>query len=146
MFAFAEYPHTNAHVHYIKTNNRLPLQSVCVCSCLWYLQPYNVGYIPKITTTAKLTIFAVFVCVPCAVVDIWMMIYALSLPVCRVRAWQCFSRVEVWHILLCLIVFIQSLMFRYVILDLVYYFNRTLYRQCFCVYGRIFTREYLYIA
>ena len=29
MFAFAEYPHTNAHVHYIKTNNRLPLYSCC---------------------------------------------------------------------------------------------------------------------
>ena len=28
-FAFAEYPHTNAHVHYIKTNNRLPLYSCC---------------------------------------------------------------------------------------------------------------------
>ena len=25
IFAFAEYPHTNAHVHYIKTNNMLPL-------------------------------------------------------------------------------------------------------------------------
>ena len=24
-FAFAEYPHTNAHVHYIKTNNKLYL-------------------------------------------------------------------------------------------------------------------------
>ena len=36
MFAFAEYPHTNAHVHYIKTNNKLYLQPVCasVCSVL----------------------------------------------------------------------------------------------------------------
>ena len=25
IFAFAEYPHTNAHVHYIKTNNKLYL-------------------------------------------------------------------------------------------------------------------------
>ena len=38
-FAFAEYPHTNAHVHYIKTNNRLPLQSVCVY-CVMALQSY----------------------------------------------------------------------------------------------------------
>ena len=29
MFAFAEYPHTNAHVHYIKTNNKLYLYSCC---------------------------------------------------------------------------------------------------------------------
>ena len=28
-FAFAEYLHTNAHVHYIKTNNKLPLYSFC---------------------------------------------------------------------------------------------------------------------
>ena len=83
-------------------------------------------------------------CVLCRVLR-WINTYYLC-AVCRVRAWQCFSRVEVWHILLCLIVFIQSLMFRYVILDLVYYFNRTLYRQCFCVYGRFFAREYLYIT
>ena len=41
-FAFRlQYAHTRTRT-YIKTNNRLPLQSVCVClcSCLWYLQPY----------------------------------------------------------------------------------------------------------
>ena len=50
MFAFAEYPHTNAHVHYIKTNNKLYLQPfacvrvrVCgICSRI------NVGYIPNL--------------------------------------------------------------------------------------------------
>ena len=46
LFAFAEYPHTNAHVHYIKTNNRLPLQSVCVY-CVMFCSRINVGYIPK---------------------------------------------------------------------------------------------------
>ena len=29
IFVFAEYPHTNAHVHYIKTNNKLYLYSCC---------------------------------------------------------------------------------------------------------------------
>ena len=54
-----------------------------------------------------------------AVADIWMMIYALSLPVCRV---------EVWHILFVLISLYSVFNVQDVILDLVYYFNRTLYR------------------
>ena len=52
-FAFAEYPHTNAHVHYIKTNNKLYLQPFAcvrvrfVVCCTRFL-----------TTTTKLTTFA----------------------------------------------------------------------------------------
>ena len=66
-----------------------------------------------------------------AVADIWMMIYALSLPVCRVRVLLVFrvcSCVEVWHILFVLISLYSVFNVQEVILDLVYYFNRTLYR------------------
>lgn len=48
-FAFAEYPHTYTHVHYIKTNNKL------------YLQPYNVvGYIPKLPPLQRYNVTPVF--------------------------------------------------------------------------------------
>lgn len=58
-FAFAECPHTNTHVHYnIKTNNRLPLQSVCVCVVMWYSVGCKCRLHSKITTTTKLTTFA----------------------------------------------------------------------------------------
>ena len=63
IFAFAEYPHTNAHVHYIKTNNRLPLQPCKVCCYVVFcrVQPiFNHHY--KITYLCRVRVsFAVFV-------------------------------------------------------------------------------------
>ena len=84
-FAFAEYPHTNAHVHYIKTNNKLYLYS-CRSVLLWY----SVGYIPAKTPPLQrydlsLPCSCVLCCVSYAVADMWMMIYVLSLPVCLLR-------------------------------------------------------------
>ena len=52
MFAFAEYPHTNAHVHYIKTNNKLYLYSCCsLFACI--VSVFVVCCIPILTTTTK---------------------------------------------------------------------------------------------
>ena len=105
------YPHTNAHVHYIKTNNKLYLQSVCVCCYVVFcrIQPPNyhhrkTDYLCQITTTTKVwLIFAVFVFVSYAVADIWMMIYVLSL-----RRVPC---VEVLHILFMLVLSLFSLLY-----------------------------------
>lgn len=50
-FAFAEYPHTNAHVHYIKTNNKLYLQPFAcvfaVCCYRVFCSRINVGSAAK---------------------------------------------------------------------------------------------------
>ena len=74
-------------------------------------------------------------CVLCRVLLRWINTYYLC-AVCRVRALVCVPCVFVfrywWILFKCgyirymLLVFIQSFIFRYAILDLVYYFNRTL--------------------
>ena len=93
----------------------------------------NVGYIPNLPPLQRYDLSLPCSCVLCRVLLRWINTYYLC-AVCRVRAWQCFSRVEVWHILLCLIVFIQSLMFRYAHLG----YNVIIYGHyidilCYCV-------------
>ena len=129
----------NTRVHYIITNNNA-IFAVCLRVCLQCVVVwYSVGYIPAklpplqseyITPDfhhlCKFGIYLFCVCpLPCAVVGVlrWINTYYL----CAVFVFVPGSvlvvccRVEVWHILFALIVFIQSFMFRYAILDLVYY-------------------------
>ena len=148
----------NTYVPYIITNNNAIFVQLLQCVCIVLLCGILVGYIPAKTPPLQRYNVApdfhhlrkgmiyLFPC-SCAVVGVlrWINTYYLC-AVCRVRAWYVWILFKCGYILYMLLVFIQSFMFRYVILDLVYYFNRTLYRQCFCVYGRFFAREYLYIA
>ena len=57
MFAFRlQYAH--AHTYIYKDKYKCYLCSRAKCGIIAYLCRINVGYIPKITTTTKLTIFA----------------------------------------------------------------------------------------
>lgn len=98
----------STHVHtrtlYIKTNNKL------------YLQPYNVGFIPKLPplqnwlplqnnhhyklSDLSFSCSCVLCCVSYTVADIWMMIHVLSLPVrlFRVRVWYVWILFECGYI------------------------------------------------
>lgn len=57
--------------------------------------------------------------------DILLSVIFARVPCLRVEVWRVI--VKCGYIRFMLLVFIQSFMFRYAILDLVYYFNRTLY-------------------
>ena len=120
MFAFRlQYAHTRTRT-YIKTNINA-IFVVCLRICLQrVVVGYSVGYIPAKLPPLQNTwfIFFAFVCpLPCAVVGVlrWINTYYLC-AVCRVRAWyvfrvySCVLRYGTFY--LCLLVFIQSLMFR----------------------------------
>ena len=93
-FAFAECPHTNAHVHYIKTNNKLYLQPFAcvrvrfgVCCTRFLTTTTKLTTFAKITTTTKYVIYLCpCSCVLCRVLLRWINTYYLC-AVCRVRAW-----------------------------------------------------------
>ena len=113
----------------------LPLQTVCVC-CYSLFVPYNVGYIPKSPPPQRYNVTPDFspplqrydISFPCscAVVGVlrWINTYYLCAVFVPGMYGYCLS-VDIFYYAFSLI---QSFMFRYVILDLVYYFNRTLYR------------------
>ena len=106
------------------------------CVVMWYSVGCKCRLHSKITTTTKYVIYLcrVRVRVVCCCRYMDDDLCAIFAPCAVFVSWYVWILFKCGYIRYMLNSLYSSFMFRYVILDLVYYFNRTLYKQCFIVY------------